>query len=256
MDLSTTSNLRARLRQLHLQTAETPLFNPVFQLGHDISRQLEGGQLSLAHLAALVDDLSQEALNSRSRHLNQLLSPMEETENLQRWQAILAKVAGDFDAFATRLARPLLHIVFTAHPTFLLSCAQSDALAAAASHPSGTVSDALADAPRAPITLGWEHDEAMAAIQRAQKARDRLVRAALDAAALRWPDQWKRLLPQPYRLATWVGYDMDGRTDIGWTTSLSYRLTERAAVASLCRHARYRGARPSAIGPAPRGATA
>ncbi len=227
MDLSTTSNLRARLRQLHLQTAETPLFNPVFQLGHDISRQLEGGRLSLAHLAALVDDLSQEALNSRSRHLNHLLGPMEETENLRRWQAILAKAEGDFDAFAKRMARPLLHVVFTAHPTFLLSCAQSDALAAAASHPSGTVSDALADAPRAPITLGWEHDEAMAAIQRAQKARDRLVRAALDAAALRWPDEWKRLLPQPYRLATWVGYDMDGRTDIGWTTSLSYRLTEK-----------------------------
>lgn len=57
MDLSTISDLRARLQHLHLQTADTPLFNPVFQLGHDISRQLEGGKLTLADMGALVDDL-------------------------------------------------------------------------------------------------------------------------------------------------------------------------------------------------------
>ena len=32
----------------------------------------------------------------------------------------------------------------------------------------------------------------------------------------------------PFRFATWVGYDMDGRTDIGWATSMHYRLREKA----------------------------
>ena len=32
----------------------------------------------------------------------------------------------------------------------------------------------------------------------------------------------------PFRFATWVGYDMDGRTDIGWATSMYYRLREKA----------------------------
>ena len=32
----------------------------------------------------------------------------------------------------------------------------------------------------------------------------------------------------PVRFASWVGYDMDGRTDIGWSTSIRYRLLEKA----------------------------
>jgi phosphoenolpyruvate carboxylase len=50
----------------------------------------------------------------------------------------------------------------------------------------------------------------------------------LGQAAARWPDQWRSLAPLPLRFATWVGYDMDGRTDIGWATSLRYRLIEKA----------------------------
>jgi phosphoenolpyruvate carboxylase len=44
----TVSGLRERLRQLHARTAETPLFNPVFQLSHDLSRELDSGALDLA----------------------------------------------------------------------------------------------------------------------------------------------------------------------------------------------------------------
>ncbi|MFM8542966.1 MAG: phosphoenolpyruvate carboxylase, partial [Chakrabartia sp.] len=228
MDLSTISDLRARLQHLHLQTADTPLFNPVFQLGHDLSRKLEGGQLTLADMAALVDDLFHEALNSRALRLHRLLSPMEASENLLKWRSILDRVEGDFGDFAKRVERPMLHLVFTAHPTFLLSRTQSEAIADAASRAAVVEADIGDAAPRSPITLDWEHDEAMAAIQRAQRARDHLVLTTLDAAADRWPDKWRNLLPQPYRLATWVGYDMDGRTDISWATSLRYRFAEKA----------------------------
>ena len=48
-----------------------------------------------------------------------------------------------------------------------------------------------------------------------------------------WPDRWKTLRPVPFRFATWVGYDMDGRTDISWATCLRYRLIEKAERLSL-----------------------
>lgn len=52
--MKTVAKLRARLQKLHERTAETPLFNPVFQLSHDLSRLLEDGGLNLDNLDSLV----------------------------------------------------------------------------------------------------------------------------------------------------------------------------------------------------------
>ena len=52
----TLASLSERLRVLHRQTRETPLFNPVFQLSLDISRKLESGDLGIADLGGLVDE--------------------------------------------------------------------------------------------------------------------------------------------------------------------------------------------------------
>ena len=46
----TLASLSDRLRVLHRQTRETPLFNPVFQLSLDISRKLENGELDIGRL--------------------------------------------------------------------------------------------------------------------------------------------------------------------------------------------------------------
>ena len=43
-----------------------------------------------------------------------------------------------------------------------------------------------------------------------------LAAALLRAARDRFPDRWTELAPGPVLLATWVGFDTDGRTDIGW----------------------------------------
>ncbi|MEY2927870.1 MAG: hypothetical protein RL367_2347, partial [Pseudomonadota bacterium] len=223
-------DLREQLQELHKLTAQTPLFNPVFQLSLEISRALEGGDTSLAALDGLVTEFECEALQSRARHLHQLVLPVALADNHARFRALVeTSTASGFDAFVARWQQPFLHIVFTAHPTFLLSAAQSDAVAAAAS--SGDVSQnsvCIVGHQREAITLDYEHDEAMAAIARASDARDTLTSIILDVAAQHWPDRWRAVAPLPYRLASWVGYDMDGRTDIGWATSLRYRLTEKA----------------------------
>ena len=47
---------------------------------------------------------------------------------------------------------------------------------------------------------------------------------AFDVARELYPDDWRRLRPRLLTLATWVGYDTDGRADIGWTTTFAKRL--------------------------------
>ncbi|HVY15896.1 MAG TPA: phosphoenolpyruvate carboxylase, partial [Rhodopila sp.] len=48
--------------------------------------------------------------------------------------------------------------------------------------------------------------------------------ALISVARTAWPDRWTDLAPRPVVLSTWVGYDTDGRTDIGWWDTLKLRL--------------------------------
>lgn len=220
--MRTVAALEARLGELHQRTRETPLFNPVFQLALDLSRALEGGDLDLDDLAALVGELECDGLKARARRLRGLLAPPAAP-------APPASEEDDFETFAARWERPQLHAVFTAHPTFLLAPAQAEAVARAASA-QGDVDDTACTVPpaRTAVTLEHEHQTAMAAMARAQDARDVIVAGLLDEARRRWPDDWRSLRPLPFRFASWVGYDMDGRTDIGWHTSIAFRLQEKA----------------------------
>jgi phosphoenolpyruvate carboxylase len=54
-----------------------------------------------------------------------------------------------------------------------------------------------------------------------------ITQTLFNTARARWPQQWRSLRPMPMRFASWVGYDMDGRTDIGWNTCIRYRLRKR-----------------------------
>lgn len=220
------SQLDARLKELHQQTAQTPLFNPVFQLSLELSRRIEKGELPLNAIAALVAELECEGLLARAHRLNALLRPLAPDINLARLTD--RAQANDFATFADRWQHPVAHVVFTAHPTFLLTQRQSLAVAEAAS--TGDIaaqSACVAPHARDTITLDSEHRAAMDALSRAQQARDAMVRTLLSQARQQWPDQWRSLSPMPLRFATWVGYDMDGRTDISWATSLRYRLQEK-----------------------------
>ncbi|MEI6486194.1 MAG: phosphoenolpyruvate carboxylase [Sphingomonadales bacterium] len=221
------AHCRERLGQLHARTAETPLFNPVFQLGLEISRQLESGALSLAELADAIADLGRDGLQARSRRLAGLLAPLGLADNQDAFRRMVeASAQGDFASFAARWSQPLLHVVMTAHPTFLLTPQEYAAVAQGAVDGAPVV---IAPAPQRPSPdLAGEHGEAMAALARALAARDRLHAIILEVAAAHYPAAWRGLAPCLFRFATWVGYDMDGRTDIGWATSLRFRAVEKA----------------------------
>lgn len=224
---NTIAGLTQRLQELHVQTRETPLFNPVFQLSLDLSRKLENGELTLDKVQDLARELDCDALQSRAKRLRRLVAPVSQQANLM---SLTASNTGDgFIQFRSRWEQPAMHAVFTAHPTFLLSPEQTGAVARAASS-DDEISDvvcAVSD-ERPEITLAYEHGRAMQAVARAQDARDLIVGRALEYARDTWPDQWLELAPLPVRFASWVGYDMDGRTDIRWFDSIGFRLSEKA----------------------------
>jgi phosphoenolpyruvate carboxylase len=129
--MRTVADLSERLQALHRRTEETPLFNPVFQLSLDLSRLLERGELTLDDCATLIAELECDALKSRAERLRRLVAPVALAANAAALDADLA--APGFAAFRARWEHPQLHAVFTAHPTFLLTPAQSESVAAAAS---------------------------------------------------------------------------------------------------------------------------
>ena len=72
-----TDQFRDRLNELHAQTAQNPLFNPVFQLSLDISRELEQGRQSLDGLDGIIAGLECEAMQSRASRLRRLAPAAE-----------------------------------------------------------------------------------------------------------------------------------------------------------------------------------
>ena len=102
--MKTNQDLRDRLQELHALTAQTPLFNPVFQLSLDISRELEGGAIDLSVIDALVNDLSCEALQSRAMRIRRLLAPVGLDDNIAGLKALAdasAKMLG-FEGYCAR----------------------------------------------------------------------------------------------------------------------------------------------------------
>ena len=72
-----------------------------------------------------------------------------------------------------------------------------------------------------------EFEQACVAANHGRTALDGFNAALLDAARARWPDRWTELVPKPFAIASWVGCDTDGRTDIGWWDTVRYRLESK-----------------------------
>ncbi len=202
----------------------------VFQLLH--------GRLTLEDVAKQITDASLPALQARADGLLRQLAFHKEADNEARVRDLIAALAVDgaervpFERFAALLGTELAGIVFTAHPTFSLSSEANDIAlglvrSGAVSPRPGGGNAAATRGPRvhrleAP-SLQEELDASTAAIRNLRNALRRLLRIAVDVAAELYPGDYRRLRPAFFTVATWVGFDLDGRTDIGWNRSLSCR---------------------------------
>ncbi|MEO1242758.1 MAG: phosphoenolpyruvate carboxylase [Pseudomonadota bacterium] len=227
-----TQSLRQTFQDICEAGVDDPLVNPVRKVASDLFLKLENNLLSIDDLSAVITDISVQSFEDRMRAFHERHGPQDIT--------MPHSMGGDanvsFEEYKKRVEKCAVGVVFTAHPTFALGKQKRDL---AASYPSVKNKKALAKwradlakitAPTGDdITLQYEHDEARIAIENAQNAVQALNDILLKGAERRFPDKWRELCPDPVSLATWVGYDLDGRTDIHWAETIRIRLAEKAA---------------------------
>ncbi len=221
---------------------EDPFGNPVLSVALAITRLCDREEIGVPGVAALVGRLTAAAFADRAGRLRAYVGGLDAEADEASLHAIFERLAqaGDAEAFRGALAAPRFAAVFTAHPTFAFSDAVGELLAQAASAADGERTSVIARAAtlshRAPadISLADEFARAEQAIENARDALDRMAGVALDVARARFPAEWTALVPCPVVLASWVGCDTDGRTDIGWWDTLRLRLeTKRAQLERL-----------------------
>lgn len=212
----------SRLAAHNAAALRDPMATGVRQLALDL---LDRPEADGAALDALVKRISDDALRARAARLGASKPDGD-------WRSLIDAAfeplkGASFEAVKAALEARRAGVVFTAHPTFALSRPMRDALGVLAS---GGAAD-IAPLPHAPdpgITLRDEHEDAGAAIVRAQAALRDLSAALFDWLAANVAGAWWSIRPAPLLLSSWVGYDLDGRTDIHWAQSIRFRLEEKA----------------------------
>ncbi|HJS86783.1 MAG TPA: phosphoenolpyruvate carboxylase [Acetobacteraceae bacterium] len=233
MDASTPSGidgLLALVARRRAQADEDPFGNPVMSAALAITRLIDDGELDAAAISAIVRQLRDAAFRDRARRLATYVGGTDIAANeaalVAVAQTVLRPDPSDspvrWAEFRANVTRPRYAAVFTAHPTFALSPEAAASLAAIASG-AADMPDLASHRPP-PITLADEFARAVAAISNGRDALDRFNDALLATASKAWPERWTALLPCPIVLSSWVGYDIDGRTDIGWADTLKLRL--------------------------------
>jgi len=231
------------LNQLTLQLADhaaridsDPQANPVKLLAYDISKNVEDRTLAFRDIEALVKTISDTGAIERARRLRHR-SGADRLEGLDKLITKLAhdKAKNGFQNFKAWAENPGQGIVFTAHPTFSLSRDIRDCLGNIATESDGGYThhiDHLKTLPylpkRAP-TLQEEHEDTQTAILRVQSALNDINARVLNVARKAFPEQWTEIIPMLASVYSWVGYDIDGRTDITWGDALRLRLQEKSA---------------------------
>ncbi|HLW69094.1 MAG TPA: phosphoenolpyruvate carboxylase [Candidatus Binataceae bacterium] len=234
------------LSRVQAQAAADPFSNPILLFALDLMLRIDRGEINLDGLESLVQRLTAEAFADRAKRLASYLGE----EAIAASESAIAELlerkarAGGFEEFCTALAATIFGVVFTAHPTFAitLELARSLAELATAQTVSGVPLDQagrdarmeaamrLEHRPPAELSLEVEHAWATEALNHAHDALEMMHRIALRVARERWPEQWTRLEPRLVTMASWVGYDQDGRTDVTWTRTIAARLADKLAM--------------------------
>ncbi len=213
-----------------------PQTNSVFAFASAEFEHLESGHRSIAELEALVDHLhgelsDQRAAVFRKQHESVLAGdPWIDVD--AHFSALVKKGWGAYKA-EVETARG--GIVFTAHPTFARSIDMRRAFVERVERPDLQTAEALLTAVSqdgrrwsSSISLAGEHAEIQNAVENLHVAMEGLASKIIDHAKTSFPDDWRSLRPVLPSVASWVGYDLDGRTDIEWWHSVALRLSEKA----------------------------
>jgi phosphoenolpyruvate carboxylase len=227
--------LRAEIKALRAQIPDQPGLNPILNLAFELSRSLERRDISFEDLKSLATRLMDSAYRHRALVFKEQIGFESEAATHKEFSNFIADNAtgkddAAFEEFKARFARPRNGVVFTAHPTFGLSEALSNRMVEiAVSGPGKDQPIGVPHRPDAPLTLEYEHGRAQAAIRNVRDAYVDLLGDFFETAQKQFGDRAYKTNPQLVTFASWVGYDLDGRTDIKWSFSFIVRLKEKAA---------------------------
>lgn len=227
--------LRDRLRELRAEIPDAPWLNPILAVAFDLSRRLESGEIEFEALRELAGRLMDRACVSRAAQLRERIGFVDRATTQREFAQLVADsiVAGpdgpDFEAFCAHWSRARSGIVLTAHPTFGISEALSQRMVEIAV--SGTTEPdcpiGIPHRPDEPIDLAYEHRRDQSAIRNLRDALEALLNDFIRVAAAKFGNAAYKMRPQLATIASWVGYDLDGRTDITWLDSFKLRLDEK-----------------------------
>jgi phosphoenolpyruvate carboxylase len=230
--------LRDELKAMRAQIPDAPGLNPIVNIGFYLSRSLESGKISFADLKALADRLMDRACVRRAKRLREQIGYVDNQTTIRDFTQFVAKTVSNnglntdaaFEAFKERWGRSRNGIVFTAHPTFGLSEALSRRMVEIASgEVAGEPAIGLPHRPDSNITLDYEHRAVQVCIQNLRDAYEELLNGFYSVAAAGFGERVYKFRPKIATVASWVGYDLDGRTDIKWTHSFVLKLQEKVA---------------------------
>ena len=81
--------------------------------------------------------------------------------------------------------------------------------------------------PKRAPTLKEEHEDTQETLERIQIELDNINSSIVIVSEKFFPNNWKSITPHLINAYSWVGYDIDGRTDISWGDALRLRLQEK-----------------------------
>ena len=245
--------LADKLQQFQREARENHLQSPTRRMALHVSCLRQSGDVTTDGISDLVRLLTLSAFKYRAQRLRDYVGELDGDKNEKLLHALFEDLAhndgakADFELFKTRVEREVFGVVFTAHPTFTVSqdLTEAEAQLAVERNPDGSkLSEAefdalvksIAEKPHGTpdqIGLADEQEFATMAIGNIHKALRRVYRVVFAVAKEHYPDQWLTLTPKLLSVASWVGYDLDGRADIGWSDTLFMRMSvERMALES------------------------
>ncbi|MEA2782910.1 MAG: phosphoenolpyruvate carboxylase [Rhodospirillaceae bacterium] len=229
-----------RLAEFLRHAEDDPYANPIQLLALEIGRRVDNGELSLGALEQLIQRLVLATFVDRAERLGRRIGECGPGTNAVRVEGVIRRLAEgrSFAEFKDIVEREHFGIVMTAHPTFGMTPDLLRIAARLASDREETgermsavarrrlIDQAAALEHRSPrgIDLAAEHALSVEAIGRLQTALRHVYGIVFDVARAAYPEQWQELRPRLVTLASWVGFDTDGRSDIRWSDSLVRRL--------------------------------
>ena len=211
------SELLQKLEAFREQGKVVSVLNPILAVADEVCERLYKKEISHEAISDLLTQLGVEIWKQQTKQLR------VKTGNDHDFKNILNGI----DLASLDISKRIYNAVFTAHPVFALVTERAADLSTAAS------TDKIISVPENPyqlrqsISLNDEHCEAVTANLNARTAIRTLHEKILTAKRIAKKSDWNIVLPMMCAVSTWVGYDLDGRSDITWLDSFLLRLKEK-----------------------------